>query len=55
MDGRHGEFRGVGYRVMRCVEEREAGEESSGQESRGRHGWQARHDANWRGESWRGW
>ena len=22
---RHGEFRGAGYRVMRCVEEREAG------------------------------
>ena len=21
MDGRHGEFRGVGYRVMRCVED----------------------------------
>ena len=35
MDGRHGEFRGVGYRVMRCVEEREAGEERIEKERRG--------------------
>ena len=41
---RHGEFRGAGYRVMRCVEEREAGTErkaGTGQDWKGPY-WQAR-------------